>query len=170
MTYRDIQRHTSLNVQFWTVLQNRGGLFNAATRSTRIASSAERRYANSASTSPFGKSRLRAIDLSASFRASYLPAVAASSPHTIATAPDAVTFSRSTVSAFRSTALTCTSAGVCTTGASGNGAGYCRSRKATTTAAAISSAVPQTITITRFVIVQFDSPTSFALRPLSLSD
>ena len=44
--------------------------FNAATRSTRIASSTDRRYANSASTSPFGKSRLRAIDQSASFRTS----------------------------------------------------------------------------------------------------
>ena len=96
---------------------------SAATRSSRNASSAQRRYAINAATSSFGKSRLYAIDLSASFLASYRPAVAASSPHTIATAPDAVTFSRSTGSVFRSTALTRTSAGNAATGTSGGGAG-----------------------------------------------
>jgi hypothetical protein len=49
---------------------------------------------------------------------------------------------KSSVSTFRSTALTTASAGVCTTGASGGGNDRPRSRKATTTAAAISNAVP----------------------------
>ena len=54
---------------------------------------------------------------------------------------------KSSVSTFRSTALTRTSAGVCDTDASGIGSAGCRSRIATTTAAAISSTVPQTVTI-----------------------
>ena len=133
---------------------------SAATRSTRIASSARRRYAISAATSSSGKSRLRAIDLSASFRASYRSAVALSLPHTIATAADAVAISpRPTGSGLRSTAFTRTSTCGASTGTSG-GNGHRRFRAATTTAAAINSAIPPTVTISRFVILQFDSPPS----------
>ncbi len=63
---------------------------------------------------------------------------------------------KSSVSTFRSTALTRTSAGVAATGTSGNGAGR-RSRKATTTAAAINSEAPQTEPIFRFVILPFNN-------------
>ncbi len=66
---------------------------SAATRSTRIALSFERKYATSEATSFSGKSRLRAIDLRASFRASYRSAVVASAPQTTATAVDASTIS-----------------------------------------------------------------------------
>ena len=54
-----------------------------------VGDGANPRYAINAATSSSGKSRLRAIDLSASFRASYQSAVAESAPQTIATAADA---------------------------------------------------------------------------------
>ena len=134
--------------------------FNAAMRSAGSGSFADARNFTSAATSFSGKSRLRAIDLSALFRASYLPAVAASSPHTTATAADASMASWPDASAFRSTAFTPTSTTGTATGASGGGAGCWRLRKATTTAtaAAISSTAPQTVTIFGLFIVYHTIP------------